>query len=241
MLLQQGDIGSSLTGEILLFGLLGKLLYADLDKLWLKQLIDDDVFLESPFGAENADIIYGLKLLRAWAQSIKSEISSEDFSALSADYVRLFAGGKVHAPPWESVYFGDERLIFQQRTIDVRQWFKRFGLEAEKIYQEPDDHIGLELLFLAHLATLGIQALNAQNHPRFHELLQAQREFVSDHLGAWAYTWCSLVEQHAKTDFYKGLAFLTRGAVSALAELLEVKLIKVGLSIRSQTSQAGCS
>ena len=38
------DWGTILTGEKLLFGLLGKILYAELDKPWLQSLIDEDVF-----------------------------------------------------------------------------------------------------------------------------------------------------------------------------------------------------
>jgi TorA maturation chaperone TorD len=226
MVLNQEDKFTNLTGEILLFGLLGKLLYAELDKSWLQQLIDEDVFAETPFGAENTDIICGLELLQTWAQKNINGISDESFKDLLADSTRLFDGGKVFAAPWESVYFGDDRLIFQERTVEVRSWYKRFGLEAEKIYREPDDHIGLELLFLSHLATLGIQALNEQDHARFDELLEAQRAFIKEHLGTWVETWCSLVEQYAKTDFYKGFGILTRGAVSALAEMLDAKLAK---------------
>jgi TorA maturation chaperone TorD len=130
----------------------------------------------------------------------------------------------VLAAPWESVHFGDNRLIFQERTLEVRAWYKRFDLESEKIHQEPDDHIGLEILFLSHLASLGVRALTEQDNNRAEELLNAQRKFMEEHLGAWSLSWCGLVEQHARTDFYKGLAYLTRGAVSELAELLDVQL-----------------
>ena len=224
MVLTQRNRVENLTGEMLFLGFLGRLLYSELDKDWLQQLIEDDVFVETPFGAENTDIARGLGLLQSWAKNSKDGISEEHFEDLLVDYTHLFAGGKVIAAPWESVYFGDDRLIFQERTLEVRAWYKRFDLESEKIYHEPDDHIGLEMLFLSHLASLGVQALNEQDNNHAEELLHAQRKFMEEHLGAWSLTWCSLVKQHARTDFYKGLAYLTCGAVSELAKLLDVQL-----------------
>ncbi|MCX6078674.1 MAG: molecular chaperone TorD family protein [Chloroflexi bacterium] len=216
-----------LTGEMLLLGLLGRIIYhypENQERSWLKSLIDEEIFLESPFGNDNAEIQSGLQLLQKWAGT---GLSDEEFLNMQADYTRLFIGfEKVAAPPWESVYFGDDYLIFQQRMLDVRSVYQRFGLEAEKIHQEPDDHIGLELAFMSHLAALGIQALCDQDMARWDELLEGQREFLAIHLGAWAFAWCARVEENAKTDIYQGVALLTRGALSVLAEVLDIKLVE---------------
>ncbi|MBO2519906.1 MAG: molecular chaperone TorD, partial [Firmicutes bacterium] len=40
----------------------------------------------------------------------------------------------------------------------MRNWYARYGLVAEKKGQEPDDHVGLELEFVAHLAGLALEA-----------------------------------------------------------------------------------
>jgi TorA maturation chaperone TorD len=221
------DCEETLTGEMLLLNMLGRIFYTyptNDERTWLQSLIDQDIFSEAPFAAEKDETKAGLKLLQNWA---KQGLSNEIFEGLQADYTRLFIGpGKVIAAPWESVYFNEERLTFQEQTLEVRNWYRRFGLETEKIYREPDDHIGLELLFLSQLATLGIQALNEQDDARFEELWSAQRDFHQQHLGAWALTWCGLVEGNARTDFYKGLATLNRGALSELSELLDVKFSK---------------
>jgi putative dimethyl sulfoxide reductase chaperone len=219
------DWQETLTGEMLLLSLLGRIAYTypgNEERPWLQSLIEEDVFLEAPFAVEEEETNTGLKLMQKWG---KNGFSDELFEHMQADYTRLFIGpGKVIAAPCESVYFGEERLTFQEQTLDVRNWYRRFGLEAEKKYREPDDHIGLELLFLAHLAAQGIQALNEQDNTRFEEILKAQREFLMQHPGAWALTWCSLVEKNARTDFYIGLAHLIRGALAGLSEILDCKL-----------------
>jgi TorA maturation chaperone TorD len=221
------DRQETITGEMLLFNMLGRIFYTyptPDERAWLQSLIDQDIFSEVPFAAENKLTKAGLKLLQNWAAQ---GLSDESFKTLQADYTRLFIGlGEGFAAPWESVYFSVDRLTFQEKTLEVRNWYRRFGLEAEKIHQEPDDHLGLELLFLSHLASLGLQALGEQDQARFDECWAAQREFTRQHLGAWALPWCSMVEANASTDFYKGLASLTSGAVSELSELLDIQLTR---------------
>lgn len=217
------ELAGMLMGEMLLFGLLGKVIYAQPDQSFLQSLIDEDVFSEAPFGSEHPDIVSGLDLLSNWCAANRSGISPENFLDLQAEYTRLFVGtGRVLAPLWESVYFNEARLIFQEQTLQVRKWFRSYGLEPEKLNSEPDDHIGLEMAFVSHLANLGLQALDQGDDVKLEELLAAQRQFMSEHLLRWGSRWCSLVEENAKTDFYRGLSRLTLGALLSVAAWLEI-------------------
>ncbi len=216
---------TSLMGESLLCGLLGKLLYGGLEKSWLEGLVRDDVFAESPFGTEQPEIRRGLELLQRWTAENRGGISEAEMHALRQDQLRLLIGtDQLLAPPWESVYFSDDHLVFQQQTLQVREWYARFGLEAERLHREPDDHIGLELMFVAHLASRAIQAINAGDSTSLEKLLQAQRDFLSDHLLRWGPAWAKLVKKHAGTDFYRGLADVTHGALLTIAEELEIPM-----------------
>lgn len=214
-----------LVGEALVLELLGRLLYDNLDQAWLQGLLDQGVFEEIPFGAEQQDTSRGLTLLQKWIHENEAGLSDTSFDDLRADNTRLFVGvGKVLAPLWESVYFGEDRLVFQEETLQVRAWYRRFGLEPEKLHQEPDDHIGLELLFLAHLARLALNALEKNDSAELNDILLAQRQFLAEHPMKWARSWCELVQEHARTDFYRGLGHLTLGALLAAAEMLEIKM-----------------
>ncbi len=215
-----------LFGETLLFGLLGKLLYTLPERSWLESLYQNDVFLESPFAAEQPDVRKGLALLQQWGGR-REKISDAQWQDLAIDNTHLFVGvGKVLAPLWESVYFTEERLIFQPSTLDVRNWYRRYGLEPENIHREPHDHIALEIEFIAHLSNLAQQALEAGDQERSEDILQAQRQFFSQHLLRWAFQWCSLVIEKAKTDYSRGLAYLVRGAVAELAALHQIPISK---------------
>jgi TorA maturation chaperone TorD len=221
------ELKSVILGQSLLFGLLGKILYTDLDKIWLETLIHEDVFSEAPFGAEQIETTQGIELLQRWTNENQDGLKTPQFKALQDDHLKLFIGlGKVIAPMWESVYFSEKKLLFQEQTLKVREWYARFGLQAEKINREPDDHIGLEMLFISHLASLALQAIEQNDETKLNEILQAQRDFLSEHLLRWGPVWAKLVKQHAATDFYRGIAHLTHGALLAIAEALQIKMPK---------------
>lgn len=224
------DWGTTLTAEMLLFGLLGKLFYVYPEKDWLHSLIGDDVFAEIPFGQDQPEVQRGQDLLLEWCRKEQKDTTGRTFEELRADYTRLFIGiGSILAPLWESVHFNDERMIYQEQTMQVRAWYRKFGLQAENFQHEPDDHVGLEMAFLAHLARLGLEALEAQNTAALECLLDAQRGFLVEHVLQWVPEWCDQVEEQASTGFFRGLACITRGA---LAELRIVFGIETPLEVR---------
>lgn len=215
---------TELVGEALLFGLLGRMLYGELDKAWLESLITDEVFSESPFGTNQIEIRKGLELLSRWSAENRDGISEDEFKSLQFDQLRLLIGlDRVLAPVWESVYFNESRLVFQQQTHEVREWYARFGLQIERFNREPDDHIGLELSFVAHLATRALNVVD-EDPQCFEKFVEAQRKFLSEHLLCWGPAWAKLVKQHAETDFYRGVGHLTHGALLAATEVLQIKM-----------------
>lgn len=212
-------------GEMLLLGLLGRLIYQYPDREqreWFQELTEPDTFLEAPLYTDQQDIADGLELLQAWASQ---GLDDDTYLEMQADFTRLFIGvGKVIAAPWESVYFNEDRLTFEEETLQVRQWFRRFGLEAEKLFNEPDDHIGLELTFLANLTSQALEALDGEDTEKFGSLIQARNEFLTEHLLKWGFRWCDLVTENARTDFYKGIGLLTRGTLHYLAATYELPI-----------------
>lgn len=212
-----------LTGEALFLSMLGRLLYAPLEKEWLQTLLREEVFSETPFGWERPEIAAGMTLLQGWAQEVGETLSDEQFELLKGDEVRLFIGTpSVIAPLWESSYFSEERLLFQEQTLQVRAWYNRFGLQAEKLYHEPDDHIGLELNFLSHLALQAVQSFENGQPEDYSRYVKAQKEFLSQHLLYWGPAFCSQVVKYAHTRFYQGIAWLVFGSLVELASLFNL-------------------
>jgi putative dimethyl sulfoxide reductase chaperone len=212
-----------LSAEKIVFGLLGKILFEFPEKEWINLLAKDGIFEEIPFAEEQPNVISGLKLFAGWNDRNKNGVSIEEFEKIKDDYTRLFIGpGEVQAPPWESLYFQKERIIFQEQTLKVREWYRRYGLESVKLYNEPDDHIGLELAFISHLAGLSISALEDNKNSTFKELIDAKKVFLSDHILKWANGWIELVTENSRSDFYQGTALVIKGALTELASKYSV-------------------
>ncbi len=215
---------SKLSEEVLLFGLLGKLLYNAPDRETLEQLAGEAVFSNAPFAADQPATMEGLYLLQQWSEAFVAD-PDVILGAVQSDYTRLFmqvAG--LPLAPWESVFYNEERLLFEESTLDVRRWYRRFGLEPVNLHKEPDDQIGLELLFIAHLAQLALKRAQEGDITLMEELLQAQRAFCRQHPLVWVPIWCDLMLEHARTDYYRGLALLVRGALTELATILDLEI-----------------
>lgn len=216
---------SSLMGEALFFGLLGRALYANPSRDWIAPLIEDNLFDSAPFADTQDDVIQSLALLSPWAASISAHLSDTELLDLRADYAQLFIGSNpMRVPPWESVYFSEERLTFQTETQDVHAWFERLGLQINTDYRDPDDHIAFELSFIAYCSELAFQACQDQDSSMFANMLVMQRTFLETHLLRWGIKWADLAYEHARTDFYRGLALMVRGGLKELAHSFDVDI-----------------
>lgn len=218
-----GDWKLTLVGEQLVFGLLGKILFEYPERDWYQTLAEEAIFEDIPLAADQPDVQAGMTLLSGWHQKTAGGLTEEQFEELRDDYTRLFIGpGKVLAPPWESPYIQKERVIFQVETLKVREWYQRYGLESVKKYKEPDDHIGLELAFAAHLASLGLAALEQNDQGEFENLIAAQKQFFAEHPLKWVAGWSRLIEEHARTDFFKGIALITKGVLAETMKIFDL-------------------
>lgn len=211
-----------LLGEILICSLLSRVFYVYPKKEWLQSLINENIFYEVPFGQGQSDVDAGLAILQRWSASNAGGLSQVAFDAVEADYMHLFVGtNKVLAPPWESYYLNKDHLLFQRETLQVRNWYRRFGLAIENLYHEPDDHLGIEFSFIAYLARQGLQACEAGDLKKLKYMLKAQNEFIRTHPRCWIRNWQHNVEENAKTDFYLGISKLALGVLDVLETILE--------------------
>ena len=232
-------------------GFFSKVFYESPSLQFVGRLVADDLFEEWPLADDSDDTCTGLTLLRSFCEAW----SPAQVDRLQSDYLRLFVGpGQPLAPPWESYYLSQEHLLFQEQTLGVRADYKRFGLQAPRFNNEPDDQLGLEFAFLLHLCTLGQAALERGDRaaPRppaspwpparagqgcgpdaaaLDETLQAQRHFLSAHLLRWAPQCLELIAEQASTNYYRGAGYLARGFLTDMAKTLGVP-IRLGALVR---------
>lgn len=176
---------------------------------WVNVLAKAEVFREIPFAQGNAFVRKGSEMLCSWADGY----TEAEVDGIYSDCMHLLIGpGKPAAPPWESVYSEDSQgLIFQQETLDVRRAYSRFGLQIDQLHHEPDDHLAYEMEFVSRLCARAAELLDSGRESEAVEVESATISFLRDHLLNWGYQWCDLVDEHASTDFYRGLSLLIRG------------------------------
>lgn len=157
----------------------------------------------------DANTAEGLRLLAA---HFASPATLEE---LELDHQWLFIGpGMPKAVPCESVYRSTEQLLFEEATFAVRAAYRAFGLEAPRLNQEPDDHISLELSFLAHLCQLGLDAIERDDAFTLDRCLAAEQAFLADHVLQWVPEMLQRMREGAETDFHRGVAALTSGVLA---------------------------
>lgn len=191
------------------YKLMGAILRQMPERAWLGSLVAEGVFEGVPYASHNPSVQKGAATLLSWAAGYSEDAADKVYD----DCMALLIGpGKPLAAPWESVYSEqNEGLIFQQETADVRKAYRAFGLQVDRLNHEPDDHIAYELEFVSTLGARAAEALREGRDDEAQGLVDAKAAFLADHLQTWAFKWCDLVDEHAATDFYRGIALLVRG------------------------------
>ena len=159
-----------------------------------------------------------------FADAIPSQDLGELETRMAADYARLFLSiNKVPPHPSESVY--REGAMMQAYRDEVLKTYWSFGVDKTKEFTEPEDHIAVELSFLMYLCGKAIEALKGGDTKEAARYIQAQKDFLEQHLAKWFPKLLRDILKTARTPFYKAIAVLTNEYIemdiSATEDLLQ--------------------
>lgn len=140
---------------------------------------------------------------------------------LAADHSALLLAMSTHAvSPYESVYTSEEHLMMQAARDEVVAAYASSGFAKAGEYHVPEDHISLELDFMAALGNRAANAVDtvlaAQVDTESDPLAEAERDmnaqidFLERHLFVWAPQFCDELEKRAATPFYRGVSQMLR-------------------------------
>jgi len=147
-----------------------------------------------------------LQAVRETMQRLPADLGAEQLDHLAADFADIYLNNRLRAAPNESVWLDDDGLMMQEPMFQVRDWYRRHGVAAEDWRRFPDDHLTLQLQFIAHLLS--------QNQ------LAAAAQFMDEHLLRWLTDFAVRVANRCGTDFYAGVAVLTGAYLEELRDLL---------------------
>lgn len=156
----------------------------------------------------------------------------DDLVLLGNEYTRLFIGpDHLPAPPWESVYVTGKPQLFQETTLSVRTAYRAAGYLPKCFPRVADDHIALELNFMAAMAAQALEAGLACQEASAIDALARQRRFLDEHMLRWIPSFAeTLCEQGFGESLY---ALLARFAAAYCAQdVAVIDELSAGLAVR---------
>ena len=196
-----------------MYGLLSRLYKVEMDEDFYKGLCE----AAFPTATGNDD---GYRRIALYCASHRDDALLD----LARDYARVFIGhgnnAYAAAYPFESVYTSEKRLLMQEARDEIVEVYRESGFAVDAGWEDPEDHIALELEYMQMMARRARQALEAGEDENALELLDKQRAFLLRHLLSWTPFLANDMERIAQTDLYQGLALLTRGLLAQDREFL---------------------
>ncbi len=154
--------------------------------------------------------------LNQMIKAVKSNRDHLDAYAedLAVEFARLFIGPKFPpAIPYSSFYLSDSRTVMTDVTIEVRRRYLKAGMAVKELHSIPDDHIGIELEFIAYLIEMIIELYKKGQRADAARLFEMKNSFLYDHMSLWVSAFVDRVLEHAENDFYKGAAIALKGVI----------------------------
>lgn len=179
-----------------------------------------DAALLADLGAQGFPDSLGLKLTQASSlealafmrqalDELAVPLTQAHQDELAADHAAIYLNHSYHASPYESVWLDEENLAMQAPMFQVREIYRRHGLGVADWRKRSEDHLVVELLFVARLLQ------NAQA-----DALGEAARFMDEHLLRWLPRFGERVAKRCATPFYAAAAWLTAAYCDELRESL---------------------
>lgn len=162
------------------------------------------------------DMRGGLRLIEQFIRDCQEKPVDELRTELAVERTRLLRGiepGYGPPPPYESVYAGLDKQPQMQGSVAVRQAYAEAGVGLPEEVRDQPDFIGFELDFMRHLTEKEAQAWAEGNSEKALEALGKEWAFLEEHITRWIPRFCDVMAQEAQLDFYRGIAWMTKGFV----------------------------
>ncbi len=213
------------------YGFLAGILSQPIDNPFLQNLSASPLKFISSLEQENdltGDLHNGLQALAQFQLAMSSCSREVINQEIAAEYNRLLRGhgeSDEFVAAHESAYADlDLRYTDLIRVaVDKAYTVGRFEIATEVLTRP--DFIGHELQFMQHLCNLEYSAWANADHETALKYQTMEHAFIREHLLRWVPRLCDTLITHTQLDFYRGIAYLTKGFILnegyRVAELME--------------------
>lgn len=189
---------------------------------WFSTLLSKELEKEqlaSYFSGEGADFIKLLEQEPEFTipvQKLKSALmtvlpNNRPELELAADFSQLFlTDAKKGAPPYASVYISETGQLFEQPHQDMLLLFKQQGLVIDPEFNEPADHIAIQLDYLGNLILKDGQTISL-----------AQIEFIEQNILSWLDLFVQATKKVNNSGFYQAICQLLQAYIEQ--DIKEIK------------------
>ena len=213
------------------YAFLSRLFAKEVDEEALNTIVTAQPTIHSLASSQEAEELKdGSRLLQDFigqAGVLKGKEKQDWITDLRAEYAALFLAvgmpykGKERLLTCESAYLGKHHTYYDRPFFLVKDAYKRSGFEKRKDYLEPEDHIAVELDYMANLCKQSQLSLEENNLEDTSRYLNLQKDFLRDHLLKWVPDLCKSLKETADSKLYKSLAYLTNGFISMEGEVVD--------------------
>lgn len=197
------------------YKVLSKCFREEVDAVFAKEFAEDFVFESS-----NDELVRKSNNMR----ELLSKVDNESLEQLAVVFDRVFFGmGPItarHAFPYESVYTSDKGIMMQDAYVQVVRTYREQHLAKDSSFTEPEDHIAVELAFVATLSDRTATFLSEGHEDAANETVVQQKAFIESHLLNWIDMFCVDLTKAAGEGFYSELAQFTELFIHEDAALL---------------------
>lgn len=180
---------------------------------------DFEVFLNACCNLSTAGFKKGVARIKSYKSAMAGKSNQTLLEDLSVDRTRILRGtGHPHLkPPYEGLY--KDRKNSGQPLLEIKRFYRGAGLLPEDSVHESPDYICVQLDFMKHMCLRERDQWASDNGAL--ETIAQEKAFLNNHLGSWIGAFCDQVNQHALTDFYRGIAMILDAFVATEMSYLE--------------------
>lgn len=138
----------------------------------------------------------------AFAEAVRevpAPVDQRVLDDLAAAYADVYFRHSYRASPAESVWLTEDGLEQQAPMFRIRAWYRRHHLRVTDPANRPDDHVVLQLRFLAHAAS----------HAKSAADLAEVAQFLDEHLLLWIDRFASRLAETGAPLWFAALAEVT--------------------------------
>lgn len=163
--------------------------------------------------------IKGSNCIRSYLAGDHGKSDAQMVEELSVDRTRILrgTGHKDMMPPYEGLYKGKKNT--NHSILALKRFYRRTGLALEDSVNEAPDFICVQLDFMKQIILREKQQWLSEDDVGL--IITQEETFLKNHLGSWVSDFCFQVNQHAQTNYYRGIAMIMDDFIVADMSYLE--------------------